>query len=68
MPLSFLLAAAVWLHLELGKHVSRISEVWLQAFGIQVLLERTGVMEDARFPGKILLKSKLCIFKVFDFE
>ncbi len=60
-------AAAVWLHLELGKQVFRISEVWLQACHIQVLLERKRIMEDARFPGKILLKPKLYIFKGISF-
>ncbi len=68
MSLSFMWAAAVWLHLELGKQVFRISEVWLQAYHIQVLLERKGIMEDAMFPGKILLKPTFLIFKVFNFE
>ncbi len=68
MPLSFMWAVAVWLSPELGKQVFKISEVCLQACRIQVLLERTGIMEDAMFPGKILLKPKLLKFKVFYFE
>ncbi len=45
-------------HLDMGKQVFR-SLITILSHSSALLLERTGIMEDARFNGKILLKPKL---------